>query len=121
MAEKAATRRRRGYWVRIARERKGWTQKELAHALGYNGSQTGNLSKWESGERPIPSDLFAPLAQALDLPADFLVNPPLTDEDRLDAAIQSGIAAEQRDWEGEPDLAPKADDEPGDVPGRLSA
>lgn len=121
MAEKAATRRRRGYWVRIARKRKGWGQKELAHALGYNEGQSGNLSKWESGERPIPSDLFQPLAIALGLPADFLVNPPQTDEERLDEAIQSGIDAEQRDWEAEQEQAPKADAAPVVERDRLTA
>jgi transcriptional regulator with XRE-family HTH domain len=121
MAERAEARRRRGYWVRLARKRRGWGQKELAHALGYNDGQTGNLSKWESGERPIPSDLFEPLARALGLPSDFLVRPPMTDEERLDLAIQSASDAERRDWESEPEPGPGVDDELADEPSKRSA
>ena len=121
MTEKAATRRRRGYWVRLARERKGWTQKELAHALGYNDGQTGNLSKWESGERPIPSDLFEPLAIALGLPANFLVRPPKTDEDRLEEAIQFASTAERQDWGSEERLGPEDGGGPAASPGTRSA
>lgn len=121
MAEREAARRRRGYWVRLARKRRGWGQKELAHALGYTDGQSGNLSKWESGERPIPSDLFESIALVLGLPSDFLVRPPKTDEERLDEAIQSAADAERRDWEGEQDQDREDDAEPAASRSRRSA
>lgn len=121
MADRMAARRRRGYWIRLARRRKGWGQKRLAHALGYTDGQAGNLSKWESGERPIPSDLFEPLARALGLPPKFLVSPPMTDEERLDEAIQSASDAERQDLEPGEERGPAADDGPDASPGRRSA
>lgn len=119
--QRDAARRRRGYWVRQARKLRGWTLKELAHTLGYEGDATGNLSKWESGERPIPSDMFGPLAVALGLPSDFLVKPPLTDEERLEEAMRNAADLEREDWEAGVDRYPSDADEPGGGLGRRSA
>ena len=119
--QREATRRRRGHWVRTARRRRELTQKELAASLGYVGNQTGNISKWESGERRISGDMFTPLARALGLPARFLINPPLTDEERLDAAMREAGELEREGWEAGEDPSPADDDEPGDAPRRRSA
>jgi len=119
--DRDAVRRRRGYWIRQARELRGWGQKELAAALGYESNVTGNISKWEKGTRPVPSDMFTPLARALGLPADFLVDPPETDEERLDAAIRRAGEMEQRDWASGADRFPAAGDGPGGEPGRRTA
>jgi hypothetical protein len=65
--------------------------------------------------------MFEALARALGLPASFLVKPPMTDEERLDAAIQSASDAEQQDWDSGQDRGPGADDGLGDEPDRRSA
>lgn len=119
--ERAAVRARRGYWIRLGRKARGWTQKQLGVALGYGENATGNLSKWESGERPVPSDMFTPLARALGLPPRYLISPPLTDQERLDAAIAAASALETEDWDAGEDRYPADDDEPGDEPGRRIA
>jgi transcriptional regulator with XRE-family HTH domain len=119
--QRDAVRRRRGYWVRLARRNKGLGLKEFGHALGYTGNVTGNLSKWETGDRPIPSDMFEPIARVVGLPPNFLVRPPLTDEERLDAAIRLAAEQELQDWAEGVDRSQEADDEPDAGPGRLSA
>lgn len=89
--------------------------------LGYEASATGNISKWEAGERPVPSDMFTPLARALGLPAEFLISPPPTDEERLAAAIESAAALEREDWDVGADRFPGAGAAPDGAPGRRSA
>ena len=68
--EQLAARKRRGYWVRRARERKGLTLKEVAAALGYSGNSLSTPSLWEAGKRQVPGDRMEPLARLLSLPAD---------------------------------------------------
>lgn len=82
--EELRTHRRRGWWIRIAREGRGITLAALADALGYQDGQ-GTVSMWERGARPVPSGKFPAIAQLLDLPAAYLVTPPTTDEERLEA------------------------------------
>jgi len=119
--DREAVRVRRGYWIRLGRRAKGWTLKELGAALGYEGDVTGNLSKWESGDRPVPSDMFTPVARALGLPPLYLVNPPMTDEERLDAAMREAADLEREDWEAGEARARAAGGEPGDAPRTRSA
>jgi transcriptional regulator with XRE-family HTH domain len=75
--------RRRGWWIRVARERRGITLAALAEAMGYTEGQ-GTVSLWERGLRPVPSGKFPAIARELGLAPRFLVNPPATDEERLD-------------------------------------
>jgi len=112
--------RRRGWWIRVAREGRGITLAALAEAAGYQGGQ-GTVSLWERGERPVPSGKFPVLAETLGLPAAYLVNPPMTDEERLAAAVRAAEEQERRDWESEEGGGPAAGAEPGDEPGRRSA
>lgn len=60
-------RKRIGRRIRTARERKGWTQKQLAHALDVTESQ---ISRWENGHAmPQPHTRDA-IADALDTVAE---------------------------------------------------
>lgn len=73
----------------------------LAATLGYKDGK-GTVSLWESGGRPVPSGKFPMLQELLQLPDRYLVKPPETDEERLDAAIQSASDAERREASGPP-------------------
>lgn len=119
--QRDAVRRRRGYWVRLARRSKGLGLKEFGHRLGYTGNVTGNLSKWETGDRPIPSDMFEPIARVVGLPPNFLVRPPLTDEERLAEAMRLASEQELADWAEGVDRSLAADDERPAEPGRRTA
>lgn len=52
------------------RERKGWTQRELAKRVGLN---TSVMNRIESGERPAKDEEIIKLANVLDTTADFLL------------------------------------------------
>jgi transcriptional regulator with XRE-family HTH domain len=94
-----AERRRRGYWIKRARERRDLTLDALAELLGYAANSGSTISLWEAGVRPVPSDKFSRLVDLLELPLGWLVKPPLTDEERLDLAIQRASELEREDWE----------------------
>jgi transcriptional regulator with XRE-family HTH domain len=95
--EQLATRRRRGYWIKRARERQDLTLEAVAGSLGYSPKSISTISRWEDGTRPVPSDKLEPLARLLSLPAAWLINPPLTDEERLDAAVSAAADLERED------------------------
>lgn len=99
--ELEAERKRRGYWIRRARELHGLTQHAVAEALGYSGKSLSTVSLWESGLRPVPSDKIGPLSRLVKLPPDWIVNPPLTDEERLSAAVLAAEELEREDAEPE--------------------
>lgn len=52
------------------RERKGWTQRELANRVGLN---TSVMNRIESGERPAKDEEIVKLATVLDTTTDFLL------------------------------------------------
>ena len=56
--------------VRAARTAKGWTQEDLAHSSGLAVVQ---VSRIERGVREIRLTTFVRLLQALDVPADRLL------------------------------------------------
>ena len=120
-SERQAVRRRRGYWIALARKRKQLTGDALAELVGYAKGSGSVVSRWESGDRPVPSDRFERIAEVLDLPAAWLVKPPLTDSERLEQVVSEGAALERRDWEREEAERRAAADEPGDTPDTRSA
>ena len=97
-AEQLAVRKRRGYWIRRARERHGYTLQFVASRLGYSDKSISTVSRWEDGLRQVPSDKIEPLSRLLSLPAKFLVSPPETDDERLDQAVRDAEALEREDW-----------------------
>lgn len=125
-SDRSRVRQRRGRWIRVARERAGLTTDALASRLGYKGKQPGGIvSRWESGERAVPSDMFPGLVAAIAIPPQWLSDPPKTDLERLDewldAAARDVEAVEREDWAAGlgPDRGP--DDGPGDELGTRSA
>ena len=62
--------------MRIQRERKGWTQKQLANklvTLGFPVHQT-TVGKWESGDRRITIDDALAISAALDVCPAFMLS-----------------------------------------------
>lgn len=120
-SDRDLARRRRGRWIRLARERRELTTDGLAAALGYKGAKPGSVvSRWESGERAVPSDLFPAIAAVLQLPAEWLTNPPMTDlerlEERLDELMNAAARLERDDWAAGEDRAPEDGDGPAGEP-----
>ncbi len=113
--------RRRGYWLRRARDRAGFTLAAAAEAAGLSAGSGSTVNRWEVGERPIKVIHLERLARAYQVPLSFLMRPEPTDDERLDEAIQSASAAERADWAAAGDPARAAGGERADEPRRRSA
>jgi transcriptional regulator with XRE-family HTH domain len=66
--------KRIGQRIARAREAKGWTQHQLADALGINDTQ---ISRYENGRHTPKPRRYEALANALEVPAEtFFYDPP---------------------------------------------
>jgi transcriptional regulator with XRE-family HTH domain len=82
-AHRAAV-RRRGFWLRVARERAGLSQAEVARRLGMSPASKSTLSAWESGNREPPLATIIRLARLYRVPPAFFLEPEPTASERLD-------------------------------------
>jgi transcriptional regulator with XRE-family HTH domain len=89
-------RKRRGHWLRVARNRAGLTLKEVAHAMDYSQRSASTFGLWEEGLRD-PSDVqLRRLASVLGVPAEVFTEPDETDEERLERRVHAIAAAQER-------------------------
>jgi transcriptional regulator with XRE-family HTH domain len=86
---------RRGYWLRVARERKineqtgrSWTLEDLARAMDYSTKSASTFSRFESGERDPSDVMLRRLAAVLGVPVEVFNDPDETAEERLAAKIR---------------------------------
>jgi transcriptional regulator with XRE-family HTH domain len=105
--------RRLGYWLRRVRERRGESLKSAAIAAGLASTSGSTVSLWERGEREISVRELRRLAKFYEVPESFFTTPPMTDEERLEAALADAGALERADWAAVADQGPATDDEPG--------
>lgn len=97
--DEAQQQMRRGYWLRRARDRAGLTLAAAAEAAGLSPGSGSTVTHWEQGDRPIKVIHLERLARAYGVPLAVFMQPELTDDERLDQAIQSASDAERADWE----------------------
>ena len=62
-----------GEKIKVARIKKGLTQKELGKLVGYEENGDVYVRQWELDKRPVPIDRMRRLAAALDLPLESLI------------------------------------------------
>lgn len=113
-------RRRRGFWLRMAREDAGHTQAAAAELIGYKSKSKSSINAWEDGRRPVPVNQLKALARLYDVPVELFIDPqPTAHEEvrRLRALAHGaiGLATQDEDEAGKQD--PDAD-EPPDAPRR---
>jgi transcriptional regulator with XRE-family HTH domain len=114
-----AEKRRRGYWLRLARRQAGpgggvMNQAEVADAIGLSKNSGSTISNWEAGRGEGPSaQQLLQLARLYRVPPAWFFEPRPTDEERLRSLAGGAADAALQDEEAEaedPDLG--ADDEP---------
>lgn len=103
--------RRRGYWLRRARNNRGITLSDAAVTAGLSAGSGSTVSLWESGARPIKVVQMKRLAIRYGVPVGLFTDPPMTDDERLAAAIADAAALELDDSESGEGSRPQADDE----------
>jgi transcriptional regulator with XRE-family HTH domain len=84
--------KRRGYWLRHARLRRGVTLADAAETAGLAPGSGSTVSLWERGLRPISLLQRKRLAIRYGVPVSWFVDPPMTDEERLTEAIEASVA-----------------------------
>jgi transcriptional regulator with XRE-family HTH domain len=120
-----AEKRRRGYWLRLARSHAGekggvMNQAVAANALGLSENSGSTISNWEHGRGEGPSaQQLLQLARLYKVPASWFFEPRPTDEEALLALSAGAAAAALEDEEG-PEEAPdpEVDEPPDESPGR---
>lgn len=122
--EEALERRRRGFWLRVARENAGLTQAAAAELIGYRGTSKSSVNAWEDGRRPVPLAKLKALAKLYGVPMELFIDPQPTAHERVERLQVLAAAAldqEAEDWEAGEDQGPAADDGHGGPPRRRSA
>lgn len=80
-------RRRRGYWLRMARRRANLTLEAVADLMEYSKRSSSTIKLWEDAKRD-PSDVqLQRIARVLGVPVEIFTDPDMTDEERLEAKI----------------------------------
>lgn len=88
-------RRRFGFWLRMARERAGMTQTDLAVAMGLSKNSTARVVVWERGDTLPSPDQIEMAAAELKVPVDLLIRPEPTAYERIDELVTNPTRAEQ--------------------------
>lgn len=83
--------------IRAARTAKGWTQDQLAEALGLTDRQT--ISTMESGERRVAAEELIRLMGVLGRPMDFFTDPDLVVEENYFSYRARRSAQDANDFE----------------------
>jgi transcriptional regulator with XRE-family HTH domain len=117
--EIALIERRRAWWLRVAR--RGMNQTGVAKALGLSEKSGSTIGDWERGVSQPSLRQLAQLAAIYAVPLELLVNPPMTDDERLDEIVRLAGDAERAGWGEGPAPAQKGDDAPGAARRRRSA
>lgn len=79
--------RRRGYWLRRARDQADVTLSDAAVTAGLGPKSGSTVSMWERGMRPMKVHQMKRLALRYGVPVSLFTDPPETDDERLRDAI----------------------------------
>jgi transcriptional regulator with XRE-family HTH domain len=93
--------RRRGFWLRMAREGANLTQSAAAAQLGLSGKSKSTLSAWEAGTRDPSLRQLDRAAELYGVPVQLFLSPEPTAFERLDELIADAAALESEDSEAE--------------------
>jgi transcriptional regulator with XRE-family HTH domain len=115
-----AEKRRRGYWLRLARRHAApdggvMNQAEVAEAIGLSPNSGSTISNWEQGIGDGPSaQQLLQLARLYRRDSRWFLDPPPTDEERLLRLANDSADAGLQDEEQAEEPAPEADEGPDD-------
>lgn len=74
--KRIGTRKPRKVYLREWRVKRQLTQEQLAQRVGENGTNSENITRWETGARNMNSSVLADLAYALDIEVPDLFRDP---------------------------------------------
>lgn len=107
--ELATIRRRRGYWLKLARLRANLDQNSVAAELGLTGTKSGtSVMAWEKGRRSPKMEQLEKLARLYGVPLSTFTEPRPTDEEWLDELATGAGVLEREDREAGEGAGPTA-------------
>jgi transcriptional regulator with XRE-family HTH domain len=96
-------------------------QSGVAKAIGLSENSGSTIGDWEREISEPSVRQFELLAALYGVPVSLFIDPPPTDEERLDEIARLAATAEREGWAAEEGRAPEADDGPDVGPRRQSA
>lgn len=90
--------RRRGYWMKRAREHAAMTLAAAVHAAGLAEGSGSTVSRWEAGTLAPRIDQLERLAEVYRVPISLFTEPAETDDERLDRLMHDAAERERADW-----------------------
>lgn len=107
--------KRRGFWLRMARERANLTQAAVAGQLGLSSESKSTMSAWEAGTREPKLRYLKEMARLYGVPLEMFTDPEPTAVERIDERLEElardALRQERADW-----VAEERDPAAGDVP-----
>ena len=98
----AADNERRGFWLRMARERANLTQAAVAGLLGLSSESKSTMSAWEAGRREPRLRYLKEMARLYGVPLEMFTDPEPTALERIDARLEelarTALRLERDDW-----------------------
>jgi transcriptional regulator with XRE-family HTH domain len=79
---------RRGFWLRMSRERANLTQTAAASQLGLQSQAKSTISGWESGAREPRLRYLKAMAVLYGVPLDLFTDPPPTAYESIDERLR---------------------------------
>lgn len=109
-------RRRRAWWLYVARRVSGLSQSGVAQSVGLSSKSASTVGDWERGTTEPSLKQIGQLAVLYNAPLSLFMEPPPTDEERFADLAHVAIDLEREDWAAEEAARRDAGDEP---PGAL--
>lgn len=113
-AEYDLRRRRRAWWLYVARRVTGLSQQGVAQAVGLSAKSASTVGDWERGVSEPSLKQLGMLAALYNAPLTLFVEPPETDEERFAELARVAIDLEREDWAKEQEGRQGPAAEPGD-------
>lgn len=79
--------RRLGFWLRMARERAGISQQQVAHELGWSPTSASGITQYEKGSRVPPFERLHQFAGLYEVPISLFLDPPPTGTEQIDFIV----------------------------------
>ena len=114
-------RRRRAWWLYVARRVAGLSQSGVAKAVGLSEKSASTVGDWERGITEPSLKQIGLLAALYGAPLSLFIEPPMTDEERYAELAHVAIDLEREDWEQEAQEGPDAEGAPSDGRRKRSA
>lgn len=117
--------KRRGFWLKVARERANLSQEAVAREIGLSSTSKSTMSAWENGTRDPKLRHLNAMARLYGVPVSVFMDPAPTATELLEARLadlaRAAIRLAVADAQAEAQPSPSSDGQPTVQPRTRSA